>query len=205
MKQRFLLMLVCAAIFLAVAIAFVNFVPAKESGVVEAAPGKVTQGALQAIGPDGQPRAECPLKHTDVKAEVSGQLARVTVTQEFHNPFEEKIEAVYVFPLPQSAAVDDMTMIVGGRAVKGKIKRREEAQAIYEAARDAGQTAGLLDQERPNIFTQSVANIAPGAGVKITISYVEFLKYEDGTYEFVFPMVVGPRYIPGQPIAEQPS
>src|SRR5262245_50539998 len=205
MKRSFLLSLICAAIFLAVAIALVNLVPASDSGAVEAATRKVTQSALQAIGRDGQPRAECPLKHTDVKAEVSGSLARVTVTQEFHNPFQEKIEAVYVFPLPQSAAVDDMTMVVGDRTVKGKIKRREEAQAIYEAARDAGQTASLLDQERPNIFTQSVANIAPGAEVKITISYVEFLKYEDGTYEFVFPMVVGPRYIPGQPIAERPS
>src|SRR5262245_33021443 len=203
MKRSFLLSLICAAIFLAVAIALVNLVPASDSGAVEAATRKVTQSALQAIGRDGQPRAECPLKHTDVKAEVSGSLTRVTVTQEFHNPFQEKIEAVYVFPLPQSAAVDDMTMIVGDRTVKGKLKRREEAQAIYEAAREAGQTAGLLDQERPNIFTQSVANIAPGAEVKITISYVEFLKYEEGTYEFVFPMVVGPRYIPGQPTGKR--
>src|SRR5215468_4691090 len=203
MKRRFLLLLICAVIFLAIAIALVNLVPASDSGVVNAAPGKVTQGALRALDRDGQPRAECPLKHTDVKAEVSGQLARVTVTQEFRNPFRDKVEAVYVFPLPQSAAVDDMTMIVGDRTVKGKIKRREEAQAIYEAAREAGQTAGLLDQERPNILTQSVANIAPGAEVKITISYVEFLKYEDGTYEFVFPMVVGPRYIPGRPIGKQ--
>src|SRR5262249_57196327 len=101
------------------------------------------------------------------------------------------------------AAVDDMTMIVGDRTIKGKIHRREEAQAIYEAAREAGHTASLLDQERPNIFTQSVTNIAPGAEVKITISYIEYLKYEDGKYEFVFPMVVGPRYIPGQPIGEQ--
>jgi len=205
MKRRFLLSLICAAtIFLAVATAFNNLSPTNNSGVVEAATRKITQGALQAIGQDGQPRAECPLKRTDVKAAVSGSLARVTVTQEFHNPFQEKIEAVYVFPLPQSAAVDDMTMVVGDRTVKGKIKRREEARAIYEAAREAGHTASLLDQERPNIFTQSVANIAPGAAVKITISYVEFLKYEDGTYEFVFPMVVGPRYIPGQPIGEQP-
>src|SRR5262245_54549905 len=204
MRRRFLLSLICAAAsFLTVATAFVALSPATNSGVVEAAPGKVTQGALQVMGSDGQPRAECPLKHTDVKAEVSGQLARVTVTQEFHNPFKKKIEAVYAFPLPQSAAVDDMTMIVGDRTVKGKIKRREEAQAIYEAAREAGQTAGLLDQERPNIFTQSVANIAPGAEVKITISYIEFLKYEAGTYEFVFPMVVGPRYIPGQPTGKQ--
>src|SRR5215470_11786748 len=206
MRRRFLLSLVCAAAsFLTVATALVNLGPANNSGAVEAAPGKVTQGALRVMGRDDQPRAECPLKHTDVKAEVSGQLARVTVTQEFHNPFEEKIEAVYVFPLPQSAAVDDMTMVVGDRTVKGKIKRREEARAIYEAAREVGQATSLLDQERPNIFTQSVANIAPGAEVKITISYVEFLKYEDGTYEFVFPMVVGPRYIPGQPIGEQTS
>src|SRR5262245_11469844 len=204
MKRRFLLSLICStASFLTVATAFVALSPETNFGVVEAAPGKVTQGALQALGSDGRPRAECPLKHTEVKAEVSGQLARVTVTQEFHNPFRDKIEAVYVFPLPQSAAVDDMTMIVGDRTVKGKIKRREEAQAIYEAARDAGHTAGLLDQERPNIFTQSVTNIAPGTEVKITISYVEFLKYEAGTYEFVFPIVVGPRYIPGQPTGKR--
>jgi Ca-activated chloride channel family protein len=203
MKRRFVISLICAAAaFLAGFAAFTNLNPAANS-VVEAAPRKVTQGALQVLGKDGQPRAECPLKHTDVKAEVSGSLARVTVTQEFHNPFPEKIEAVYVFPLSQNAAVDDMTMIVGDRTVKGKIKRREEARAIYEAARAAGHVAGLLDQERPNIFTQSVANITPGATVKVTISYVEFLKYEDGVYEFVFPMVVGPRYIPGQPLDKQ--
>ncbi|MEP7338704.1 MAG: marine proteobacterial sortase target protein, partial [Acidobacteriota bacterium] len=172
------------------------------TNAVEAAPGKVTQGALQIVSKEGG--GQCPLKHTDVKAEISGSLARTTVTQEFHNPMADKIEAVYVFPLPANAAVDDMTMVVGDRTVKGKIKRREEARQIYEAARNAGQVASLLDQERPNIFTQSVANITPGATVKITISYVETLKYEDGAYEFVFPMVVAPRYIPGQPVA-QPS
>lgn len=144
----------------------------RPADAAKVAPRKVTQGALQIIGS----RSDCPLKHTDVKAEISGQLARATVTQEFQNPLNEKIEAVYVFPLPANAAVDDLTMIVGERALKGKIKRREEARQIYEAARDAGQTAGLLDQERPNIFTQSVANIAPGATVKVTISYVETLK-----------------------------
>ncbi|HYG80619.1 MAG TPA: VIT domain-containing protein [Pyrinomonadaceae bacterium] len=154
-------------------------------------------GSLQALDPKGQPRGLCPLKHTDVKAEVSGFLSRVRVTQEFENPFKEKIEAVYAFPLPQAAAVDDMTMTVGDRTVRGRILRREEAQAVYEAAKAGGQVAGLLDQERPNIFTQSVANIMPGEKVVVTISYVETLKYEDGAYEFVFPMVVGPRYIPG--------
>src|SRR6185295_3547279 len=102
-----------------------------------------------------------------------------------------------------NAAVDDMTMRVGGRTIHGRIKRREEARAVYEAARSAGHVASLLDQERPNIFTQSVANIMPGEQIVVTISYVETLKYENGSYEFVFPMVVGPRYIPGTPASKQ--
>lgn len=175
----------------------------RSGAVVQAAPNQFTQGALTSLDDKGNPKAACPLKHTSVSAEISGFLARVTVTQEFHNPFQDKIEAVYTFPLPQTSAVDDMTMLVGSRVVKGKIKRREEARAIYDAARASGRVASLLDQERPNIFTQSVANIMPGEQVKITISYVETLKYEAGVYEFVFPMVVGPRYIPGQPTGKQ--
>src|SRR6185437_3227173 len=92
---------------------------------------------------------------------------------------------------------------IGSRTVKGKILPREEAQAVYDSAKEKGQVASLLDQERPNIFTQSVANILPGEQVKITISYVETLKYENGAYEFVFPMVVGPRYIPGDAKPDQ--
>lgn len=175
----------------------------KGAGVVGAASDSITQGSLQVLGPEGQAVVLCPLKHTDVKAEISGFLSRVVVTQEFENPFKDKIEAVYTFPLPQNAAVDDMTMTVGDRMVHGRIKRREEARAIYEAARASGHVASLLDQERPNIFTQSVANIMPGEQVKIRISYVETLKYEEGSYQFVFPMVVGPRYIPGAPTGKQ--
>ncbi len=175
----------------------------KSSTVVAQSQSSETQGSLQVVDSSGKPKAVCPLKHTDVKAEISGFLSRVVVTQEFENPFKEKIEAVYTFPLPQDAAVDDMTMIVGDRTVRGKILRREEAQAVYEAAKSNGQVAGLLDQERPNIFTQSVANILPGEQVKITISYVETLHYENGSYEFVFPMVVGPRYVPGTPTGAQ--
>ncbi|HEV2833886.1 MAG TPA: TonB-dependent receptor, partial [Pyrinomonadaceae bacterium] len=156
----------------------------------------VNPGSLQVLDKKGKPQGECPLKHTDVKAEISGFLSRVTVTQEFTNPFPEKIEAVYTFPLPQAAAVDDMTMIIGERKIKGTIMRREEAQATYDAAKQLGKTASLLDQERPNIFTQSVANIMPGQAIHITISYVETLAYEDGSYEWSFPMVVGKRYIP---------
>lgn len=164
---------------------------------------KITQGTLQVLDPGGTPKAVCPLKHTEVKAQISGFLSRVTVTQQFENPFTEKIEAVYTFPLPQNAAVDDMTMLIGDKTVRGKILKREEAQAVYEAAKAGGQRASLLAQERPNIFTQSVANILPGEQIKITISYVETLKYEDGSYEFVFPMVVGPRYVPGNATGAQ--
>lgn len=158
----------------------------------------VTEGALKAVGAGGKSLGNCPLKHTDVKAEISGFLARTRVTQEFENNFAEKIEAVYVFPLSNKAAVDEMAMTVGSRVVKSRIMRREEARDVYETAKNNGQAAALLDQERANIFTQSVANILPGERVKIEISLVETLKYEAGTYEFVFPTVVAPRYIPAQ-------
>ena len=169
--------------------------------VVSAQTGE-TPGSLTVVDAKGRAQSTCPLQHTDVKAEISGFISRVTVTQQFENPFKEKIEAVYTFPLPQNAAVDDMTMLVGERTIKGKILPREEAQAVYEAAKSGGKVASLLDQERPNTFTQSVANILPGEKIKIVISYVEVLKYDEGAYEFVFPMVVGPRYVPGTPTGE---
>jgi Ca-activated chloride channel family protein len=158
----------------------------------------VTQGALRIVDEDASV-VECPLTHTDVAADISGFIARVKVTQMFVNPTDEKIEAVYVFPLPNEAAVDDMTMVIGERRIVGLIKRRDDARAIYQQAIAAGQTAALLEQERPNIFTQSVGNIEPGQEVRIEISYVDVLKYDMGTYEFHFPMVVGPRYNPGAP------
>jgi len=159
--------------------------------------GLVTQGRLDAMDAKGKALGSCPLKHTDVYVDIAGFIARVTVRQQFHNPFKDKIEAVYVFPLSQDAAVDRMTMKVGQRIIQGEIKERGEARAIYESARAAGKVASLLDQERPNIFTQSVANIEPGEQVDITISYSETLKWKDGEYAFSFPMVVGPRYMPG--------
>jgi Ca-activated chloride channel homolog len=201
MLQKFFLKLFALTAVITLGVIGLNGL--RGSGSIASAQNTATQGSLQVVDPGGQPKAVCPLKHTSVKAQISGFLARSTVTQEFENPFKEKIEAVYTFPLPQNAAVDDMTMIVGDRTVRGKILQREEAEAVYQAAKTRGQTASLLHQERTNIFTQSVANILPGESIKITISYVETLKYEDGTYEFVFPMVVGPRYIPGNPTGAQ--
>lgn len=158
---------------------------------------QVTQGSLFAYGADGTAIDSVPLKHTAVKAEISGFLARVRVTQEFENTFAIPIEAIYTFPLSQNSAVDEMTMTIGERVIRGTIMKREEAREVYEEARSSGKRAALLDQQRPNIFTQAVANIMPGEKILIEISYVETLKYEDGSYEFVFPMTVGPRYIPG--------
>ena len=152
--------------------------------------------SLRVVDENGKPAAECPLKHTAVKAEVSGFMSRVTVTQNFENPFAEKIEAVYTFPVPQMAAVDDLTMQIGDRTIKGKIMRREQAAEAYNEAKKMGKIASLLDQERPNVFTQQVANILPGQQIRVTISYVETLKYEDGSYEWTFPMVVAERYRP---------
>src|ERR1019366_3890356 len=140
------------------------------------------------------PKGICPLRHTGVQVLIAGPLARVTVTQEFHNPFSEKIEAVYTFPLPPDSAVDDMTMHVGDRTIRGLVKPRDEARKIYEEDRRTGRIAGLLDQERPNIFTQAVANILPGVTVQIRIAYVETVPYEGGAYSFNFPIVVAPRY-----------
>ena len=163
--------------------------------------GEVTHGTLIAPDVNGK-KIEIPLEHTDVEARISGFVVRVDVTQKFVNPFDQRIEAVYVFPLPENAAVARMTMKIGDRTIKGVIKKREEARKLYEQARSAGQTASLLEQERPNIFTQSVANILPGDTILVEISYVDILDYEAGQYEFVFPMVVGPRYIPGTPTSK---
>ena len=170
---------------------------------VEPMEADVSQGALR-VKTDGGV-VECPLKHTDVKVNITGFIARVSVKQTFHNPYDENIEAVYVFPLPHTAAVDAMTMQIGERKIVGVMKRRDEARAIYEQAIVQGKTASLLEQERPNIFTQSVGNIKPRQEIQIDISYVDVLDYDMGTYEFHFPMVVGPRYIPGAPLSDTPE
>ncbi|MEG4272076.1 MULTISPECIES: VIT domain-containing protein [unclassified Microcoleus] len=154
-------------------------------------------GGLFVKTPNTAPEQVFPLKQTEVKAKIAGNISRVEVVQKFENPFPESIEAVYVFPLPDEAAVDDMEIKIGSRIIKADIKRREEALEMYEQARKQGRTAGLLEQERSNIFTQSLANIKPGEKIEVTIRYTESLKFAGGDYEFVFPMVVGPRYISG--------
>ena len=153
-------------------------------------------GAMLAKLPKDDKKIPLPLKHTDVKGQISGYIATVDVTQKFHNPYDEKIEAIYVFPLPQNAAVNEFIMIIGKRRIRGIIRERKEAEEIYRQARSQGYVASLLTQERPNIFTQNVANIEPGKNIDVNIKYFNTLTYVDGWYEFVFPMVVGPRFNP---------
>ena len=137
-----------------------------------------------------------PLEHTDVSASISGFIASVDVIQRFQNPFQSKIEAVYVFPLPPNAAINGFVMTVGERRIRGIIREREEAERIYQEARHQGYVASLLTQERPNVFTQKVANIEPGKRIDVEITYFHTLTYDDGWYEYTFPMVVAPRFNP---------
>ncbi len=163
----------------------------------------VTQGSLLFKTNEAGRFIPAPTLRTDVRISVTGMIARTTLTQEFTNPSHEQddwAEGIYVFPLPETAAVDHLRMTVGERTIVGEIKERAEAKRVYEQAKHDGKRASLVEQERPNIFTTSVANIAPGDKITVEIQYQESVRYDLGTYSLRFPMVVGPRYIPGTPV-----
>jgi Ca-activated chloride channel family protein len=158
-------------------------------------PGDMNTGGLLLQSDDGG-LIEAPRLQTDVVMAVSGTIARVTVTQRFENPSDRWLEGIYVFPLPEQSAVDALRMEIGDRVIEGEIKGREEAKQAYEAAKDAGQKASLVEQERPNIFTNSVANIGPHETIVVRIEYQETVKQDGGVYSLRFPLVVAPRYNP---------
>lgn len=153
------------------------------------------QGSLEGATKEG-PTKPFTLTHTKVDVGVTGFMQQVNVTQTFTNPFNEVVEAVYVFPLPEDSAVHDLVLKAGERVIRASIQKRADARATYEAAKAEGRRAALLDEQRPNIFTQSVANLQPGEQVEVTLSYVAPLKFDDGVYTLNFPMTVGPRYSP---------
>ena len=150
---------------------------------------RISQGTLRTS--TGRP---LPLERTDVKATLSGPVAGVEVRQVFRNDTGGPIEAVYLFPLPHEASVHTMRFRIGERVVEGTVKEKEEARRIYAAARAEGRSATLLEQDRPNLFTLSVANIPPGERVEVTLGYQERLAYDDGEWRFVFPMVAAERF-----------
>lgn len=165
--------------------------------------GEVQRGALLVPLPEPGSYASLPSLHTDVHIRASGIVAKVDVRQRFENRTGEWLEAVYVFPLPDQAAVTRLRLRIGERIVEGRIRERTEAKRTYLAAKAAGKRTGLVEQERPNLFTTSVANVAPGEAITVELDYVETLEYRDGEFSLRFPLVAGPRYIPGSPLAER--
>ena len=161
-----------------------------------AALGEFAGDDMLADRPGGMINVPLPLQHTAVNAKVNGYISSVNVQQDFSNPFNQKIEATYLFPLPEKSAVSEFVMTIGDRKIRGILREKEEAQAIYDAARSQGYQASLLVQHRPNVFEQKVANIEPGKSISVDIQYFHTLAYKDGWYSFVFPTVVGPRYNP---------
>src|SRR5260370_12663228 len=160
-------------------------------------PSSVCEGSLLCRSPISGLYESVPLVHTDVTLDVRGLAAAATVTQQYVNSGAEPIEAVYVFPLPHDAAVYDMEIRIGNRLIRSVIRVREEAKRVYESAKSEGKRAALVEEERPNIFTASVANLMPGDHIDVRLRYVQPLRWEDGRLRLVLPMVVGPRSIPG--------
>jgi len=146
-----------------------------------------------------------PLKSTSASVRVAGVIADVRVTQLYQNEGKRPIEAIYVFPASTRAAVYGMKMTIGGRVVEARIRKRDEARRDYERARDQGKTASLLEQQRPNVFQMSVANIMPGDEVRVEMQYTELIVPAERVYEFVYPAVVGPRYADRRAEAAPPA
>jgi Ca-activated chloride channel homolog len=137
-----------------------------------------------------------PRVAADFSVDISGPIARTKVTQRFENPADGWVEGVYLFPLPETAAVDTLKMKIGDRFIEGEIKERKTARQIYEAAKAEGKRASLVEQERPNVFTNQVANIGPHETIVVQIEYQESLRYDAARYHLRVPLVVAPRYNP---------
>jgi len=164
-------------------------------------PGKAQIGSL--LWQMGQGYTTATLIDTDVQMQISGLVARVSVRQEFRNEGAEWVEGIYVFPLPDRAAVDRMRLHIGDRLIEGEIQEKERARKTYEQAKQAGKKASLVEQQRANLFTTSVANVAPGERVVVEIEYLEDIRYEDGRFSIRFPMTLTPRYISGQSLPDK--
>jgi len=199
---RFVVESFVAGLVVSLVMALAVFIVTTPAHAAAGSPGAAADagtGALYLKDASGA-RTATPLLFTDVAIDVSGIVARVKVAQRFVNPTSEWREGVYVFPLPEKAAVDHLRMQVGERVIEGMIKERGEARRTYEAAKTEGRKTSLVEQERPNMFTTSVANIGPGEEVVVTIEYQETLRYDDGTFRLRFPLAITPRYIPGAPV-----
>jgi Ca-activated chloride channel homolog len=142
-----------------------------------------------------------PLDQIDLHASITGLTVSMELMQGFRNPLDEPLEATYVFPLPDRAAVTGMRMEAAGRVVRAQIAERGQARAEYDRAIAAGRRASIAEQDRSDVFTMRVGNIMPGERVIVWLSLAGMLPYEDGAATFRMPLVVAPRYVPGIPLA----
>jgi Ca-activated chloride channel family protein len=167
---------------------------------------------LAAIGPAGQAgvgvlateRGNLPLEAVDVDAAITGLVADVALTQTFGNRFDQPLEASYIFPLPDRAAVTGFRMEVGERVVEGVLRERGQARADYDRALQEGRRASIAEEERPGVFTLRVGNLLPGDRATVRLTMNGPLPWADGEASFRFPLVVAPRYIPGSPLEGEP-
>jgi len=150
-------------------------------------------------------RGNLPLEAVDVRATIAGTSASVELTQGFRNPFDVPLEATYIFPLPDRAAVTALRMECAGHVVEGVLKERSQAREDYDRAIAAGQRAAIAEEDRPDVFTMRVGNIVPGERVTVRLTLAQPLPYEDGEVTFRFPLVVAPRYIPGSALGDAPA
>jgi Ca-activated chloride channel homolog len=165
-------------------------------------PGDVRSGTLLFKAVEEGKFVPAPLVGTDVDITVSGPTARTRLTQHFFNPTDGWIEGVYLFPMPENSAVDTLKMVIGGRVIVGEVQEKQKAKEIYEQAKAEGKKASLLEQERPNVFTNSVANIGPRETIVIQIEYQEAVKQSGGQFGLRVPLVVAPRYTPAAPVVQ---
>ena len=140
--------------------------------------------------------APAPLVATEVEIDIGGIVARTMVKQYFVNPTQEWLEGRYVFPLPENSAVSKMKLVIGDRIIEAKIVERQVARKAYEAAKRQGRRAALVEQHRPNIFSNDVANIPPGGRIAVQLHYTQRLDYDHGKFSLRFPLVVAPRFDP---------
>ncbi|MBS1996378.1 MAG: VWA domain-containing protein, partial [Cyanobacteria bacterium SZAS LIN-2] len=144
-------------------------------------------------------RIKLPLAGVDIRAKVVDRIAHVTLSEVFQNPYEEAIEAVYIFPLAGGSVVSSFRLKVGERIIEGKVDERQAARKQYDQAMLEGKRAALLEQERDDVFTVQVGNLPAGEEVTVVLTYSEKLAYFDqGMTELRLPLVVAPRYIPGE-------
>ena len=134
------------------------------------------------------------LLSTDIKIAVAGSSSRTIVSQRFINTSETWAEGVYVFPIGENAAVDTLKLRIGEKFIEGIIKEKFEAKVIYEEAKAEGKKASLIEQQKPNLFTNNIANIGPGEVVVVQIEFQSKLISKDGTWELRVPLVSAPRY-----------